>query len=102
MKRIIILTSMVLVLFSCSTGKEQVKQPVRVKTSSDYYNSAMMNARKFEASGFNDRKSYQRAIDGFEEVLFVEKLNADAWYNLGRTLFYGGEVSRPRIISRTQ
>ena len=96
MKKILILMSMTVVLYSCSTGTEQVKKPVRVKTSTDYYNSAMENARKFEASGFNDRKSYQKAIDDFEEVLFTEKLNADAWYNLGRTMFYGGEVSRAK------
>ena len=96
MKKLIILMSTLSVFYSCSTGSEQAKKTVSTRTLSDYYSSAMVNARKFEASGFNDRKSYQRAIDDFEEVLFIEKLNADAWYNLGRTLFYGGDISRAK------
>ncbi len=96
MKKILSLIIVVFLFYSCSTGQDQVKKPLTVKTSTDYYNSAMESARKFEQSGFNDKRSYQRAVSDFEEVLFVERLNADAWYNLGRTMFYGGERSRAK------
>lgn len=83
-----------IIFFSCSTGKEQVKTKDVVFTVSDYYKIAMEQARKFEASLFIDKKSYTSSIFAFEQVLFIEKLNSDAWYNFGRTLFYGGELKR--------
>lgn len=94
----ILLTLMfLLVMFgACSTDRQEVVSSKRVATSTDYYNAAMNFARDFEASGFTDQKSYQSAIDYFQEVLFVEKLNADAWYNIGRVFFYGGDYSRAR------
>jgi len=96
MKKLLI-PVLVLVLFNtCSTGRQESISPVRVSTSTDYYNAAMDYARTFEASGFKDQQTYQKAIDYFEEVLFIEKLNADAWYNIGRVLFYGGEYSRAK------
>jgi len=96
MKRLLTLVSVLVVLNACSTGKQEAVRSTRVSTSTDYYNAAMDYARKFEASGFKDQQSYQKAIDYFQEVLFIEKLNADAWYNMGRVLFYGGDYSRAK------
>jgi len=99
MKKIVIY--MLLVLFalsfnSCSTGKEQVVTGTSIKTSTDYYNIAMENSRKFESSNFKNMLAYEKAVTNFQEVLFVEKLNSDAWYNLGRVLFYGGDYQRAK------
>ena len=96
MKKYFILLLTVTTFYSCSSGKEQLIKKTNVKTSSDYYASAMESSRKYEASGFNDYTSYQRAVDDFQEVLFIEKLNADAWYNLGRVFFYSGDYSRAK------
>lgn len=100
MKKILTLVSVLVVFSACSTGKQDNTRAVKVNTTTDYYSSGMDNARKFEASGFTDKQSYQNAVDYFQEVLFVEKLNADAWYNMGRVLFYGGDYSRAKEALR--
>ena len=88
--------SVVVFFNACSTSKQNVVSSARVITSTDYYNAAMDYARQFEASGFADKKSYQNAVAYFQEVLFTEKLNADAWYNMGRVFFYGGDYSKAK------
>ncbi len=100
MKKILTLISALIIFSACSTGKQDNTRAVKVNTITDYYSSAMDNARKFEASSFTDKQSFQNAIDYFQEVLFVEKLNADAWYNMGRVLFYGGDYSRAKEAFR--
>jgi len=96
MKNFITLIFILSILGACSTGTQKGVRSPRVSTSTDYYTSAMDYARKFEASGFTDQQSYQKAILYFQEVLFLEKLNADAWYNMGRVLFYGGDYLRAK------
>jgi len=96
MKKNYFFTLLLVVVAACSTGQKVTKGENTLMTSGDYYDDAMKAADDFEKSNFLDEKSYTQALSSLEEVLSIEKLNADAWFNFGRILFYKGEYSRAK------
>jgi len=96
MKKIIIFT-LVLFIFSCGKGSDITKQQsAKTNISNDPYTIAMQHAVAFESSGFTSEKDYSEALSGLEDVVSKDKANADAWFNIGRILFYKKEMSKAK------
>ncbi|MFH1222862.1 MAG: tetratricopeptide repeat protein, partial [Pseudomonadota bacterium] len=95
MRKVLFIFSIFVLAAGCSTGGDKMITG-GITQSGDYYSQALKAAQEFEKSNFMDNESYQRSVRNFEEVLVIEKVNADAWYNFGRVLFYNGEFMRAR------
>jgi tetratricopeptide (TPR) repeat protein len=97
MKKVYALTLLSLLLTSCSNSGDVLKQSeVKTSTSEGLYTIAMEHAYIYGKSGFTSKKDYEKAISGLEEVLSVERMNADAWFNMGRLFFYKRELSKAK------
>ncbi len=84
-------------MFACGKGEEVVKeQPSKTAVQIDHYTLAMESAAAFEKSGFTNNDDYETALSNFEMVTATERMHADAWFNMGRILFYKGEIPRAK------
>jgi tetratricopeptide (TPR) repeat protein len=94
----IIIFTLPLILFSCSTKKDLIVKEHTSKplVSNDYYSLAMEKAKQFESSSYSDLNTYRISEDNFIKAISFDQGDADIWFNMGRLYLYGNEYIKAK------
>jgi tetratricopeptide (TPR) repeat protein len=90
MKRLFIYLLTVVCIVSCSSGGgvNKTTSATGKLPSGENYKNGIQAVLTYEQSSFADQNSYKKALYYLKAVISAQKDNPDAWYNLGRVLFY--------------